>query len=278
MTTPYIFPQFDDWAETKATLHAYSKVVGAIPRVHAVFHPKWWHISLKVVPEGLITENMAIPGGGIFALKMDLHSHCILLQTSRGDTQTWNMTEGKTATELAENIIGAVADLGLQGEYARQKFENDQPRSYNPQHAETYFSILTNVEQAFRQHRANLHGDVGPIQLWPHGFDLAFEWFGTRQIEYEEHGQKSSYPSQINLGFSPGEPSHPMPYFYSNPFPFEQEHLLSHTLPHGARWFTESWQGSLLEYTFLAGASNGLQKIEDYAKAVYELASPSLTA
>lgn len=278
MSASFIFPQFEDWAETKATLHAYSKVVGAIPRTHAIFHPKWWHISLKVVPDGLITDNMPLPGGGIFALKMDFLAHHILLQTSRGETQTWDMTGGKTANQLAENILSAVADLGLQGEYARQKFESEQPRVYNPDHAETYFSVLTNIEQAFHQHRATLTGEVGPIQLWPHGFDLSFEWLGTRQIEYEEHGQKASYPSQINLGFSPGEPTHPAPYFYSNPFPFEPEHLLARPLPHGARWFTESWQGSLLNYTNLVGVPNGIQKIQDYARTVFELASPTLIA
>jgi hypothetical protein len=168
--------------------------------------------------------------------------------------------------------------LGLKGDYARQKFENDDPRQYDPDHAKAYFSALVNVEQVFRRHRANLSGDVGPIQLWPHGFDLSFEWFGTRMIESEEHGQKSSFPSQINLGFSPGEPSHPKPYFYSNPFPFEEEKLLDKPLPHGARWFTESWKGSLLEYASLVGHPNSDQKLIDYAKAVYDIASPGLMA
>ncbi|MCB9136079.1 MAG: hypothetical protein H6636_11670 [Anaerolineales bacterium] len=278
MTTPFILPQFTDWNATKETLHAYSKVIGVIPRAHAVFHPKWWHISLKIVPDGLVTDNMPLPGGEVFSLKMNLTAHTILLQTSQGDAHTWPMTAGLTANELAEKIIGSVADLGLKGEYARQKFENADPRPYNPTHAETYFSVLVNVKKAFCQHRTSLPGEVGPIQLWPHGFDLSFEWFGTRYIETEEHGQKSTFPSQINLGFSPGEPSHPAPYFYSNPFPFETNQLLSYSLPHGARWFTSSWQGSLLEYSLLAGDRNGLTKLQDYARAVFEIASPGLMA
>lgn len=276
MTSSFIFPALENWAATKATLHAYSKVVGAIPRAHAISHPKWWHISLKVIPEGLITDTMALPGGGIFALKMNFLTHAIALKVSDGKSFSWPMNQGWTANQLAEKILGTVESLGLRGEYARQKFENDEPRPYDPAHAERFFSILVNIDQTFRRHRAALPGEVGPVQLWPHGFDLSFEWFGTRQVEFEEHGQKSSFPSQINLGFSPGEPSHPEPYFYYNPFPFERDLLLAHPLPHGARWFTESWQGSLLEYSAVVGAPDGLQKVADYAKAVFELASPGL--
>ncbi len=32
-------------------------------------------------------------------------------------------------------------------------------------------------------------GSTGPVQLWPHGFDVAVEWFGTRTEKLEEHGE-----------------------------------------------------------------------------------------
>ena len=278
MNTQAFFPALEGWEETKPTLHAYSKVVGAVPRAHAIPHPKWWHISLKVQPDGLVTENMAIPEGGIYSLKINFQTHTIDLVTSQGNNRSWSMADGLTANELAEKVLSTVAELDLQGEYARNKFENDEPRTYNPVHAETYFSTLVNVATVFEKHHATLAGEKSPIQLWPHGFDLSFEWFGTRMIEYEEHGEKSSFPSQINLGFSPGEPSHPKPYFYSNPFPFEEETLLTKPLPHGARWFTESWKGSILEFGPLVGVPNAEQQLLDYAKAVYEIASPGLMA
>ncbi|GAB4579639.1 MAG: hypothetical protein Fur0022_23770 [Anaerolineales bacterium] len=274
--TQWIFPNLEGWEATKATLHAYSKVMGALPRAHAVAHPKWWHISLKIAPDGLVTDNMPLPNGGIFALKMNFFNHAIQLITSYGDTQSWSMEQGWTASQLAEHVLSATEKLGLTGEYARQKFENDEPRAYDPYHAQNYFAALVNVEQIFKQHRANIVGEVGPIQLWPHGFDLAFEWFGTRQVEFEEHGLKSSFPAQINLGFSPGESSHPAPYFYSNPFPFEANFLLEKSLPHGARWFTDSWQGSILPYTHLVGDAEGGKKLLAYAAAVFDLASPGL--
>ena len=276
MSSKAFFPPLTGWEPTRKTLHLYSKVVGVVPRAHAEFHPKWWHISLKVRPDGLVTDNMPLPGGGIFALKMDLLGHKVVLFTSRGETREFSLTGGLSASAFGDQVLGAVTDLGLTGEYAREKFENDEPRQYDPAAAERYFTAVVNADRLFKKHRASLSGEVGPVQLWPHGFDLAFEWFGTRTVEYEEGGQIEKYRSQINLGFSPGESSHPEPYFYSNPWPFEADQLVNKPLPSGARWFTESWQGSVLEYASLVGDSQAEDKLLAYARAVYDLASPTL--
>jgi hypothetical protein len=207
---------------------------------------------------------------------MDLLGHRVVLFTSRGEVRGFSMREGLSASAFGDRVLGAVADLGLSGKYAREKFENDEPREYDPAAAEDYFTALVNAERVFKKHRAGLGGEVGPVQLWPHGFDLAFEWFGTRTVAYEERGETQQYPSQINLGFSPGDPDHPEPYFYSNPWPFETDRLLGKPLPSGARWFTEGWQGSMLEYDSLVGDSQAEENLLAYARAVYDLASPTL--
>jgi hypothetical protein len=276
MSSETIFPPLTGWEPTRETLHLYSKVVGVVPRAHAGFHPKWWHISLKVQPDGLVTDNMPLPGGGIFSLKIDLHQHKVLLVTSRGQVREFDMTQGLSASAFGDQVLAAVAELGLTAEYARDKFENDEPRDYDPVAAQKFFTALVNADHAFKKHRASLTGEVGPVQLWPHGFDLAFEWFGTRMMEYEEHGKVEKYPAQLNLGFSPGEAQHPAPYFYSNPWPFEADVLLDRPLPSGATWFTDSWQGSVMEYETLVGDSEAEEKLLAYARAVHDFAAPTL--
>jgi hypothetical protein len=276
MTSHDLFPSLEGWEPTRDTLHWYAQAVGVVPRAHALAHPKWWHISLKVQPDGLVTDNMALPGGGSFFLKMDLHQHRVSLVTSRGEVRLFSMQAGLSAKEFGDQILEAVTDLGLEGEYARQKFENDEPRQYDQTHAQRYFCALVSADLIFKRHRASLDGEVGPVQLWPHGFDLAFELYGTRQVEYQEEGEVTVYPSQLNLGFSPGESSHPQPYFYSNPFPFEDDKLLEQTLPEGARWFTESWQGSILPYDELAGDDRAKARLLAYARRVHEICAPLL--
>lgn len=276
MALTTFFPALTGWGPTRQTLHLVSQVVGVVPRAHAIAHPRWWHISLKVQPDGLVTDNMPLPGGGIFALKINLLQHKVVLFSSRGDVREFSMPEGLSASAFGDQALAAVADLGLQAEYAREKFENDEPREYDPAMAENYLTALVNVDYIFKKHRAGLGGEVGPVQLWPHHFDLAFEWLGTRTVAYEEGGTTRQYPAQINLGFSPGDAGHPEPYFYSNPWPFEADRLLDKALPSGARWFTDSWQGSILEYKTMVGDSQAEDKLLAYARAVYDLASPTL--
>lgn len=278
MSTDFLFPSLEGWETTKESLHWYTKAVGVVPRAHAEFHPKWWHISLKVQPDGLVTENMPLPGGGIFYLKLDLNTHVVRLITSKGDVKTFSMTAGLSSTAFGDQLLGAVSDLGLTAEYARDKFENEDARSYHPADAEKYFLVLVNIDQIFKKHWTSLKGEVGPVQLWPHGFDLAFEWFGSRVVEYEEDGEVTGNHSQLNLGFSPGEPSHPKPYFYSNPWPFEGAYLLDKPLPKGARWFTDSWQGTLFPYEELVGDDQAEARLLAYARRVYEISAPTLSA
>ena len=96
-------------------------------------------------------------------------------------------------------------------------------------------------------------------------------------IEYREGNEVQKYPSQLNLGLSPGDAGHQEPYFYSNPWPFEKE-LLNKPLPAGARWFTDGWEGTIFPYAELAGEANAEERLLDYARAVYQAAAPTLTA
>lgn len=272
--TPFLPSLPDEWEATRATLHAYALGVGAIPRAYAKAHPKWWHVSLKVTENGLATDPVPLSNGESLTLLMDLRRHQVEVSTSGGDRHTVSMQSGFTGTEFAERLIGIAATYGLDGDFHREKFENEDPREYDPAAAETFFAVLSRVADAFEHHRAGLDGEVSPVQLWPHGFDLAFEWFGTRVERYEEDGDVTEHPSQLNLGFYPAG----RPYFYSNPWPFEAERLLGEELPHGAEWHTEGWQGTILYYDRLEGDPDAEKKLLEYAAAVFEIVSPTLTA
>ncbi len=272
MSTGSSFPPLAGWEPTRQTLHFYSNIIGVVPRAHAQFHPKWQHISLKVQPDGLTTDSIPLPDGGTFSLKIDLRRHDIVLAASRVAGWRWSMTRGTSATALGDQVLAAVAELGLSGDYARQKFENDEPRPYDPAAAEQFLTALVSADKILKQHRASLPGQVGPVQLWPHGFDIAFEWFGTRLAPHKEQGEVLESPSQINFGFYPGEPI----YFYANPWPFEKEMLVDQPLPGGARWHDEGWQGTMFPYTEVVNDPRAEERLLAYYRAVYDIASPTL--
>ena len=122
------FPPLDDFAATRQTLQLYSRAVAAIPRAYAEPHPQWWHVSLTVKPDGLVTDTIALPDGGEIALKLDLKQHNILLFTEDEVLRTWDMTTGLTSTILGNQLIAMVEALGLNGgDYGREKFVDDGP-------------------------------------------------------------------------------------------------------------------------------------------------------
>jgi hypothetical protein len=277
MNSKTIFPSLAGFEPTRQTLQLYSRVISAVPRAHGEFHPQWWHVSLKVQPDGLVTDPISLPDGGALRLKMDLVAHQIILTASGERLAALGMAEGTSSSAMADRVLGTAARLGLGGEYDRARFENDDPRTYDPDRAGDFLTVLANADRIFKQHRAALPGEPGPVQLWPHGFDLAFEWFGTRVEVSEENGERHESPAQLNLGFFPGGPQI-APYFYSNPWPFEAEDLLGSVLPDGASWHTEGWRGTILPYEALVDDPNAGQRLLAYARRVFELSAPTLTA
>lgn len=267
------FTSLANFEPTRQTLHVYSQAIGVVPRVHGIAHPKWWNISLKLRPDGLVTDNIPLPDGGVLALRLDLNQHRLSVASSSGEARSVSLTEGMTGSEMGEWVITAVTHFGLKNNYARERFANDEPRLYDPEQAQLFFGVLANVGRTFEKQRARLNGLVSPVQVWPHGFDLSFEWFGNRVERSEDHGEVQEFPSQLNLGFYPGSE----PYFYSNPWPFEAAALLDKPLPAGARWHTSGWQGAMLPYSELVDRADAEERLLQFAQAVYALAAPTLT-
>jgi hypothetical protein len=275
MTNKTTFPPLTNFEPTRETLHWYAKAIGVLPRVHAEAHPKWWHVSLKLRPDGLYTEKMALPGGGNLQVKMDLSQHKVFFLVDSQAVWELSMSEGLTATAFGDRLLAAAAELGLNGDYERHRFENEDPRQYEPATIPAFWQALINSERIFKEFRATLSGEPGPVQFWTHGFDLAFEWFGSRVVVSESDGQRSEFLGQINLGFYPGNPSETA-YYYSNPWPFEGDLLLEQPLPAGARWHTNGWEGTVLAYDELEGDVDAEGRLRRYAEAVHKLAAPTL--
>lgn len=267
-------PLPDDFEATRATLHQYAHAIGVVPRAHAEPHDKWWHVSLNVTGRGLETDTMSLPDGGMFSLRLDLQTHEVVVESGGASTARMSMAAGLTGTEMGDAVLAAVAAFGLEADYDRAKFDSYEERHYDPAAAAAFLDVITSMAAVLSIHRQNIGDRVGPVQLWPHGFDLAFEWFGTRIEQYEEHGELQQFPSQCNFGFYPGGRA----YLYANPWPFEGGKLLDVALPGGAAWHTDGWEGSILYYDELVGDPNAEKRILDYLGAVYEAAAPTLTA
>lgn len=267
------FPTLNGFGPTRRTLQLYSRALSALARAHAPAHPQWWHISLKITPDGLVTDNIPCGGGGILAGRMDFHRACIILHSSGGRSWSIPMDAGLSGSEMGDRVLAAAAEAGITGEVDHARFAGDEPGHYDPDVVGRFFSALVLADRTFKRHGARLGKDSGPVRLWPHGFDMAMEWFGTRVERYNEGGKTIELPAQLNLGFYAGEDDDTS-YFYSNPWPFDGDSLLGRPLPDGAAWHTEGWQGTILPYA----AARDEGHVLAYAAAVYEIAAPLLNS
>ena len=266
------FPPLVDWAATRDTLHAYSRVAGSILRAHAESTSDWSHVSLLLEENGLVSRPFPTRRGDV-TMQLDLQRHRFEL-SAPGGVASVSVDGGLSATELAEEIVrrGEALDVKLEPEL--EHHEDDRPTGYHTAKAEAYLQALLDVNDVFSAVRGELPGDVTGVQLWPHHFDLSFAWHG-KDVSYEsKDGSQKQARALIGIGFSTGDASHQAPYVYANPWPFDQA-LVDQELPGTATWYTDAWKGSILPYASLTGA--GEQPLYDYLVSVYESASPGLT-
>ena len=83
MRTDWPALPFDSWADTLATLHRYTQIVGKVrmeltPRLN-----HWWNVGLHVGVRGL--ETGPIPyRGGLFSVEFDFLVQALVVRTSEG--------------------------------------------------------------------------------------------------------------------------------------------------------------------------------------------------
>ncbi len=269
-------PALAEWTPTRDSLHAYSRIPGSLRAALTPPHPRWWHSSLRLVPRGLTTGELTRPGsaGPAFEAVLDLERHRLELAAGGRETEVARLDAGLAASEIGELALGRLADLGLGLEPERERWSDAAPRAYDRAAAGRYLEALRAVRAAVETARAGFGGPTSPIQLWTHHFDLSFEWLGGRRVSSEEGGETREGSAQIGFGFSTGDDSHPEPYFYANPWPFEEAFAES-PLPGGARWHLEGWKGALLPYAEARAAGAG--RIVEFTRAVFSLAAPRLS-
>jgi hypothetical protein len=261
------FPKIGHWGETRDTLHAYCKVIGAIRAAFTPEQPRYQHVNLRLYTAGLTTTPIPHPADAKrnFSLSLDLRNHYVLLSTSEGEVHQTRMSEGLTATKLGNALLDKLAELGVEGKVNKTKYENEDERGYALDAAERYFSALSQTGRIFEAFRNDLPGEKDPVQFWPHHFDLSFVVLGSKQVTTVE----GTYPSQITVGFAPDDQGQPTPYFYVNPFPFE-ETIKHQKLPEGAVWHTALWQGALLPYTEVAETPDAEARILEFLRGAYQ--------
>src|SRR5258705_1470730 len=78
--------QYEEWRETRNTLHMYTQVIGKLRLALCPFEPQWAHVPLYVTTRGLTTSPMPV-GLRTIDAEFDLIGHELLMHGSDGHTE-----------------------------------------------------------------------------------------------------------------------------------------------------------------------------------------------
>lgn len=254
------FPPITAPSSTLTALHAYSRILGGIRAAGTEPHPRWWHGSLQIVDSGLTTGTFHVAGRPA-SLTLEPGSAIITGEGPGGPVQA--ELSGPAATVGRE----VLRQLGGRIDVDPERWNLIEVAGYEPSDAAAYHDALRAVDAALTSLRSSVSGDISPVQLWPHHFDVSFEWFSDAVEVYEEEGGPKEYNKQIGFGFSPGDEGDPDPYFYANPWPFD-ESFRAIELPGPARWHGEGWSGGFLPYS--AVVQGGLDLLGEFMRTVFD--------
>src|SRR5579863_3521342 len=75
------------WADTYATLHMWTQIVGKVRLALSPQLNHWWEVPLYISARGLTTSPIPY-GKGIFEIEFDFIDHRLNVATSWGDTKS----------------------------------------------------------------------------------------------------------------------------------------------------------------------------------------------
>jgi hypothetical protein len=101
-----------EWADTCATLHLWTQIVGKIRLAHAPMINHWWQVPLYVTCRGLTTSPIPY-GARSFQIDFDFISHRLEIKSSDGATATVPLVARSVADFYAE-VMDRLRELGLE--------------------------------------------------------------------------------------------------------------------------------------------------------------------
>lgn len=284
--TPSTLPPelpYDEWEDTKATLHLASQIVGKIKLATQPKQPHWWHATLRVTPRGISTGPV-FAGGGSFALEIDVHDLRFELQDSEGVRDGFALG-GASIAEVYVKIMDLLRRTGHETEIFAKPFDNphsDIPFAKDETHGSwdhdairRWWMSMTFTEEVFRSFAGRSFMRTSPVHLFWHSFDLAVTRFtGRRSPSFGEGTRRSDVEAYshevISFGYWPGDPDVRFPAYYSYTAP-EPDGLAGHRLRPDQAWWQElpTSHMALLKYDDVRTAEDPRRTALDFLESAY---------
>jgi hypothetical protein len=132
----------------------------------------------------------------------------------------------------------------------RSRFTDDTPLAYDFDAVDRYRRSINWIAGILAAFKGRLREGTSPVEVFPHHFDLAMNWFSGRLVPGVDPNDEESADEQMNFGFVTGDDSIDNADFYVTAY-HQPEGWTDLDLPDGAYWQTGGWTGAILPYAAL---------------------------
>lgn len=276
-----------EWADTRATLHMWTQVVGKVRLALAPKMNHWWQVPLYVTCRGLTTSPM--PSGKMLCqIDFDFIDHQLKIETSAGESRALDLKPCPCA-EFYDEVMDALHTLGVRPRIWPVPveipdpipFKQDQTHfAYDPDAANRHSRILQQTFRVLSQFRARFTGKSSPVHFFWGSFDLTVSRFSGRRAP--RHPNVPVMPDQItvpayshevcSVGFWPGGYGFEDPAFYSYVYPSPAGYAEARVEPEGA-FFLPALGEYVLPYEIVRTAADTDATLLAFAQSTYEAAA-----
>ena len=269
---------YQDWRETRDTLHMYTQVVGKLRLALSPFEPEWANVALYVTARGLTTSPIPV-GLRTIDAEFDFVDHALVLRTSDGQIERRPL--GGPVAEFYADVTRALDRWGIAPSISVVPSEVADPipfpddrthTTYDPGHATRFFSVLSMVDVVFKQHRARFRGRTTPVHFFWGSFDLALARYSGRAMTPPPgSGVISRFAAdaeEICAGWWPGDEHIPSPSFYAYAAPRPDGCERVPIAPAGAGWNADAGE-FLLPYDVARSEPEPTQAILAFLGTTY---------
>ena len=276
------------WADTCATLHLWTQIVGKIRLAHAPMVNHWWHVPLYVGPRGFTTS--AIPyRARSFQIDFDFIDHRLRIDSSDGRRATIAL-EPRSVADFHAELMGRLRDLGLETRIWTMPveiegaipFERDHEHAaYDRDYVESFWRILLQVDRIFNRFRSSFVGKASPVHFFWGSFDLAVTRFSGRNAPLLQSNSpnvgrwvmQEAYSHECSsAGFWPGNGGFGKPAFFSYAYP-EPEGFADAAMSPAATHYDEDLGQFILAYDDVRQSLAPDEMLMDYLRHTYAAAA-----
>jgi len=276
------------WADTYATLHLWTQIVGKIRHTLSPQLAHCWSDTLYVTARGLTTSPIPF-GSRVFEIDFDFVDHALAVRTAEGSVERVAL-QPQSVAAFYGRVFAALERLGIEVRIVKKPNEVAEPvpfdederhASYDREYAHRFWRVLVQADRVFKIFRARFAGKSSPVHYFWGAPDLAVTRFSGRAAPVHPGGipnlpdrvTRDAYSHEVaSCGWWPGGGAIAHAAFYAYAYPEPDGFAKSRVEP-GAAFYSPALREFLLPYDAVRLSRRPDETLLSFLQSTYEAAA-----